>query len=1354
MMKITSNIIKNMLKALSISALTMTLSLLANSDVWANCNGTTPQCSEAAKCKPATKGNDIFYQNASTRIDSKCVWKNTKTSESCFDSAPVSWVGSYNMPGYRKCSSGDNCKGGQRNHYGSDLGTSKQTDIIAYAATDGVVGLYDERAGGSGRTLVITHEKKCSNDGKGKKLYSTVYRHLFKVYVEKDDEVKKGTKIGIVGGSSHTKAKGLCDNPLQPGIHCKGASKSNGEYYDIHLHLEIMDTKVAEPANTLTTGASNTYMSACGNIQALCGGCSNDIGSCKKNGAVTSAGDGSRANLDGLEAVDGASAEPRCNASSYFDKESCMFCPLFKTLFNAASNIAYIAIKKLSAPSKGLVIIGFAIWLAYMIMKQIASVQKAAPADMLKEIIFQGTRVAVVVFILSGDLFQVMDLTINPVVETGLTFARSLNEKSNCPEQSSYLKDIRGYGAGLNDNNEGGLAHSMGTSIVCTIKNLEDTVGLLASLGNYSICTAFYDRAVWSGVIPHLGFLTTGLFLWGAGMFLLLTFPWCLVDAILQLCIAAAMIPCSIAAYAFKATAKYIKTVWDFFMNAMFNLVFLAVVTFIINSMFLDWIGYKDTDVESFITDFDPENFVYSGDGGLAWWGLASFKIAAACFLFYCFFGEAGRMAQVFAAGAGLTVGSQVGSSINDAAKKAGKGAAKMGWKATKTATKAVGQGVNSLAGNWARSKLNQAKGLGLLALGGRKLRDEKGNVIGYQARFKIPGFTQTRTVTKDANGVWTQNKETHQKTAADKMFKPMKDENGDTVFGVKTGRNQYEQMEKSVDAATGNIIYTSQDGKSKLITDKDGNILQYKGSSDKEMKNEVHNGSVRTINDTLMKKRVMTDAKGNVIGTDVSFKNVSSKYLINKDGSTNMHAFNQIMKGVSAENKADAMAAMVDRHMAARGQNLDNRFKNRKVEMDKDGGITITQTNRDGSVQIVSAQMVGEQMVIRNQITDTKGNVTIQKTNGLQNKTTSFSKQKDGTYKKSVKYSFTDEVHGRSRLSDPLDKEGVWGYGMDPYKAMAGFNANDFQEHLNQLANGKIKDTLLTEVQMLMETNNKQLSKLADSQRGATILHGLVSAQSQNPDTQQKNIDANTYLQQFNMSTPSNYNARGHSLPKSRFDKNGVKHIVKYAQNGDYSDTFKQKDGSSQTLIYGKDNKVKAKIVIDKNNNETRIMYKNDGIDVFKNNSSGGITRQSFDKDKNLLFEVVQDKDGHSPLDNVSETSSPTRAELLDISAALQENIVNGIVDSQEQMMAQELIKQELQSIIDDPTQLFQMKDNDLKETVMLADAAVKDADGRRDADLDKLLNDAMAVMTPQQKAELMLTANLSKELAAQLVS
>lgn len=1220
-----------MLKTLSISVLAMTFSLLAVTAVWANCNGTTPQCSEAAKCKPAVKGNGIFYQNASTKIDSSCVWKNTKNSESCFDSAPVSWVGSYNMPGSRACSSGSNCTNGQRNHYGSDLGSGGKTNVIAYAAADGVVSLYKENSKGSGRTLLIQHTKKCS--GAGKSTYSTLYRHLFKVAVRQGQQVKKGDPIGIVGGSSHTNKKGLCDNPNQHGKTCAGASKKNGEYYDIHLHLEVFDGS----NGAASTGASSTYMSACGNIQALCGGCSNNISGCKLNGAVTSAGDGNTAAIDGIDDTEGAAEESHCDAASYFDKESCMFCSLFKTLFNAASDIAYIAIKKLSAPSKGLVIIGFAIWLAYLIMKQIASVQKASPADMLKEIIFQGTRVAVVVFILSGDLFQVMDLTINPVVETGLTFARSLNEKSNCPEQSSYLEGIRGYGSGLNEKAEGGLAHSMGTSIVCTIKNLEDTVGLLASLGNYSICIAFRDKALWEGVIPHLGYLTSGLFLWIGGMFLLLTFPWCLVDAILQLCIAAAMIPCSIAAYAFKSTAKYIKTVWDFFMNAMFNLVFLAVVTFIINSMFLDWIGYKDADVESFITGFDPANFVYSGDGGLAWWGLATFKIIAACFLFYCFFGEAGRMAKVFADSAGLTAGSKVGSSINDATKKVGKGAAKMGWRATQ----AVGEGVNSLAGNWARSKVNQAKGLGLLALGGRKLRDENGNVIGYQARFKGLGFTQTRTVTKDADGVWTQNKETHQKTDADKMFKPMKDENGNTVYAVKTGtkwlraKGVYEQMEKSVDAKTGNITYTSKDGKNKLITDKDGNILQYKRSFDKEMQNEVQRGSVRTINDTLVKKRVMTDAKGNVIGTDVDFKNVSSKYLINKDGSTNMHAYNQIMNGVSAENKPDAMAAMVGMHMAARGQKLANRFKDRKVEMNKDGSVSITQINNDGSTQLVKAQMVNGQMVISNKLTDKDGNITTTKSNGVQTKTVNYELQKDGTYKASTKYTFTDEAHGRSRLSPPLDKDGAWGYGIDPNKAMAGFSKEEFDEHVKQLNQKGLYKKLYTAEEMKDLAAGKAVAgkEIHDEFNSDKDKGG----KDKGPKAQEENLQKAQMRQElFRLNEEyQKIQVKGHKLREDGLNAQQSKDAAKAKRDSAKAladrthdpkdlEALKQADAEYQNLL-GKYNKLKDEYIAlrEKNNDlvakidNLRGMY--DGLVSQENGAKDkGDKKQSKDKPKN----------------------------------------------------------------------------------------------------------------------------------------
>lgn len=1012
-------------------------------EVSANCQGQTPQCSTASNCKPKMKSNGIFYQNASSKINSACVRKESESG--CFNSTPVSYVGSYNMPGNRSCSSGKNCKDKQRNHLGSDLGTGGKTDVIAYAAADGEITFYKPNSDHSGRTLVIRHQKHCSGTN-GSKYYTTIYRHLYRVY-KTSGAVKKDEKIGIVGGSNYV-GKGPCDNPNQP-------SSCHNPHYAIHLHLEVMDGAASGAAST---GAANTYQSACGDLQALCGGCSNNIKNCPHtlassgNGESASASDmamsDNNTSVNGGSDVDGADAAPKCLLSSALDSQTCLFCPLFKVIFNAASDMALTAIQKLAAPAKNLTLLGFLIWLAIYVLKNIASFQGAAPGEMLKGIIFQGFRVACVVFILTNGMDQAMNLTLNPVMETGLSFSRSLNASSNCDSSADYMQNIKGYDSkGLNEKSLGGLPLSMGESIVCTIKNLEDSVGVLAALGKYSMCISWHDRAI-MGFLPHFGYLSTGVVLWLAGIVLVLSFPWCLVDCILQLCIAAALLPCSIAAFAFKVTANYLPKIWDFFMNAMFNLVFMAILAYIINSMFLSWIGLDGELPES----FDPARFTQIGKEGLAWWGLGTFRIIGICFLFYCFFGEAKEMADKFASGISLDIGRKVGGTAQNAATAIGKKAAATG----KKAANAVGEAANSLAGNWVRSKTNQAKGLALKALGGRTLRDSNGNVIGYQARFKIPGFTHTRTVTKDANGVWTQTKETHQKTEADKAFKPMKDANGNTTYAVKVGGHgpfaKYEEMNRSVDAATGNIVYTSKDGKSQLITDKDGNTLQYKRRKDSGLKQENRKGSVQNINDAFMKQRILRDKNGNVVGFDAEFKNVTAKYLINKDGSTNMHAFNQIMNGVEAKNKEAAMAAMVRMHLQARGQTMDNRFKSMKTQMNPNGSITITQINNDGSQQVVNAQMVNGQMVISNQITDTKGNVTLQKTNGMQTKTATKTLQKDGTFKTDVKYGFTDEVHSRSRISKPLDKDGFWGYGVDPAKAMAGFDAQEFDEHIQQL--------------------------------------------------------------------------------------------------------------------------------------------------------------------------------------------------------------------------------------------------------------------------------------------------------------
>lgn len=1187
---------------------------LSAAPAFSSCNGVTPKCSAATNsesqggCSPNKTSSGSLVGSASQQVRASCI--DSLTSGGCFDSTPASYVGSYNREGKRSST---------RNHYGSDLGTGKRTNVLAYAATDGAIMGCPISTGG-GRTTVIRHTKHCDGAAKEGKYYSTVYRHLFK-QTRCNGEVRKGDTIGVVGGSNSSSRSGpVCDNPLQ--------AKNCSHYYAIHLHLEVVNSAMS--ASSTYVGGSQTMQSSCGNLQALCGGCPANTNSCR--GGMSASSDGNSAtgsevnvggansgngDVNGEETADGSGVSS-CVLSDYLDKQTCTTCMIFKTIFNAASNLAQTAISKLAAPSKNLVLIGFLIWLAIYILKQISSFQGSSPGDLLKGIFLQGARVAIVVYILSGALYQVMDITLTPVMQTGLTFANMLNPNSNCDSSAEYMQGIVGYdtGAGMQDTSQGGLPRNLGQSIVCTIKNLEDSVGVLLALGNYSTCYAFHDKALWDGIIPHLGYFLSGIGLWLAGAFLLFAFPWCLIDCILQLCIAAAMIPCSIAAFAFKSTAKYLGLIWNFFMNAMFNLVFLAVLLFILTSMFKEWIGLTDESLSS----FDPVLLITAfKEDGLAWWGIGAFKIFAFIFLFVCFIDEVPSMANKFATGIDFGrkgIGRMVGGTVAQTAAAVGKGAGHI----AKRGAESVGEATNSLAGNWVRSKKNQIKGLALVAFGGRKLRDANGNVVGYQARFKgIPGFTQTRTVTKDADGVWTQTKETHQKTVADKAFKPMTDANGETTFAVRTGGKgvfaKYEQMNKSVQA-DGTIKYTSKDGKNVLVTDQNGTIIKYKRAKDTDMVTEKHKGSVQTVNDAFMTKRTMVDADGQVIGSDVQFKNVTSKYLINKDGSTNMHAYNQIMKGVSAQNRTDAMAEMAVMHLKARGQNLDNRFQGRNVKMNKDGSFTIQQINNDGSRQEVRAAMVNGQMVISNKIIDDKGNITLQKSNGVQSKTTTYTKQADGTFTKSVKYSFTDEAHSRSRISPPLDGNGAWGYGMDPQKAMAGFNQKEFMEHLDQINNDKIKDKTVSDVVKLVETNLQDLPELADKQNGADLMNQLLQTQNANRETPEMSLK-----------------------------------------------------------------------------------------------------------------------------------------DLADIQAAINDAAANGLTETPGQIMAQTIIKKELQDIINDPTQIQKMTAKDRQYAAMLADSYVKDQNGSRDAELDKLLKDIMAKMTNAKKAELLMTANVSKEMAAALV-
>lgn len=944
-----------------------------------SCSG---NCSAANKCKPARNGFSYVSTSSSNVINGKCI--KDATANSCYNANPTSCSGSYNGLGSR---------GSSRNHYGSDIGSAAcgaaKGRIQVYAPADGTI-VWTGVSSGGGRTMVIEHEKKCSGGGK----YKTIFRHLA-AYSRRSGSVKKGETVGIEGGSNcYNKSAGdacICDNKEQSvGKVYSGCSKVHA--YAIHLHMETVNSGF-NGSNYSGGEADNVLETSCGAVQALCGGCPVDTSSCGGKMEMTS--DGTVASMDGIEGGSeggdfGGSGEyksDKCDFKEYLDSQNCTFCEVFKKLWNAASIMAKTANDTLATPTKTLVSFGFVIWLCIYLLKQLTSYSKVSTAEMLKGILFQGFRVAVVLIALSGAIYELMDLTINPVLETGLSFGRTLNKDSTCDSSASYMQNIVGYDektgfpkpADGTGDEIGGLSKHLGESIICNLKTLEDKTGFLMSLGKYSMCLGWERHPILSSeFLPGLGYFSTGILLWITGLLLLLSFPWCLVDCILQLCISVALLPCAIGAYAFKITAQYLKMIWNMFMNAIFNFVFMALIIYIINAHLGNWIGYTPGTApqdEVFITALQSY--------GLAWWGIGFFKIVIVCVFCWTFFDEASSMANEFGKGMSLhNIGRKLGGTVSQAALNYGvkPGAVVAGNLALGTGRR-IGEAVNSHYGNSFRSGVNKLKGEVIKRIPARS-RNTVTNPDGSTsttATYSFLGFEQTRTVTKGADGIYTHSKETHRKN---------------DQFGT------------------------------------------------------------RSTNDAFMQIKEKTDKNGKIVGRSIKFNNTTAKYLVNDDGTINMHAMQQMING--AENKERAYEGIMLMVAQKRGLSVSENFQSREVKINPDKSVTISQTNLDGTKQILTAQMIGNQMVLSQQSFDRKGNpIRFQKSNGVRTLTETYERRADGTYLASIRHGFTDYWQSKDILTEE-NGVGEWRFrydsNMDAQKAMAGFGKNDFNEHMAQM--------------------------------------------------------------------------------------------------------------------------------------------------------------------------------------------------------------------------------------------------------------------------------------------------------------
>lgn len=1057
-------------------------------------------------CQLTTGSNGALENNcpSGTRydVDPNCIMNQNASSGSCMDTMPVSSIKRVSETNcYRANGAGGNSK--PRNHLGTDYSATEGTVITA--AADGTV-VWAKPMGGGGRTIIIEHEKKCQctagsqNSGCDSK-YITVYMHM-KAFKVTGGPVKRGQPIGLVGGSNYSGST-LCDWPNKSGT-CKP--------YGPHLHFEIHSGPWKKGYASLKTSIINPL---CDDIQNFCGGCSYDVDKCQnKTGSDEweklsdkAAEDKSAASAVGSMAPDAFGADSNtvysaitgCSLEQFLPTtEECWFCPLFRVLFNTASTIAIKSYTVLADGVAMLVIVGFALWLSLLVLRHISAMEVKDPRKMLKEILGQAFKVLVVVLILKVSFFQVIHLTLEPVFNTGMSFAQTITGKGtynssnpdqqlSCPASASYMQNINGYdsSAGMTASSTGGLPASMGKNIVCTIKSIQDSVGKMMAYGRQAMCVAWGPKAFIKNFIPSFAYLITGIVIYLGGLLLLVAFPWCLIDCILQMSIAAGLAPAAIGAWAFKITSQYLKTIWNFFMNAMFNFVFLSIIIYIIMTV-VDQFMRALNERAGQTTGFD---FLVDPIDGLAYWGVTGMKLVVVCLMGWVFLDEGKNFADSFAKGAkfgGDGIGRSVGGAFAQAATKIGKTAAEAG--------ESIGEAGMEMGDYFIGSRIRKARNnyrINKVKTEGEAITDDNGDIIGYQrTRRNLFGKKVTRSVSIDADGkeLWSKEKQ----DLSDELRNKAKDmanqyrlnklqSEGNEILDDDGNVIGYEQEHRNLLGQKVRVTAT-KDANGQMTLNKEKRSLRMEALAklskegtrlnqfakqnamfkDKSLSQNIQT-STKISSDHLMSVREVKDSTGNVIQRDIAFNTKSVKHLVNRDGTLNMDMVNQIKSGshFSEETVNEALAKEV---LKARGIAMNNKFDARQVRFDDKGVMHINQTNLDGSVtelKMVIGGANGNQMLTEIKTTQKDGSYKINKDNGIMKTDVVY---EHGQPAAIASYGFSDEYYRRHKYNKPINRNGEFAIGMDAEAAMFGFNNDDRDRHANQVRTGKAQSYVSTD--------------------------------------------------------------------------------------------------------------------------------------------------------------------------------------------------------------------------------------------------------------------------------------------------
>lgn len=408
-------------------------------------------------------------------------------------------------------------------------------------------------------------------------------------------------------------------------------------------------------------------------------------------GFIANAGD---AVLRGALELAGIDTNATCETPQV-DKTHCLFCPMFKAIFNACSLMAGVSYNMFADPLATLLLVFLAVSLALIILKNLASMGAKDASSIMNDVIKKTFLVVVIYLIIKHNYYAVLNITIVPVFEIAMNFIGVTYDGGTVETGCSHATGLIGVSGAMSGGSKGGIPLNIGKMIVCGVQEIETKINMLFEYGEWALCRGFGPDKLFY-ILPRIICIVDGIILYISGIFFMVAYPWVMADAVFQLGLAMTLLPFAITGYAFGGTKAYLSKVWNWILNSIFVFLFSAILVACI-------LGYIGTVLLNATNSVSPEDVFLDANNGLAFWGPNMILIIFILAIGWTYMPTIANLAGNFANGSSVTAASKLGGAITDKMEDAGKKIGNKAGDVAMAAGRATLAGTRNLTRNAAR---------------------------------------------------------------------------------------------------------------------------------------------------------------------------------------------------------------------------------------------------------------------------------------------------------------------------------------------------------------------------------------------------------------------------------------------------------------------------------------------------------------------------------------------------------------------------------------------------------------------------------------------------------------------------